>query len=52
MTESVYLSGDSEASDYKPISENQQGISKWEITFSLTESVFATGNNQVLAVLV
>lgn len=31
------------ASDYEPVSGNQKGISKWEITFSLTKSIFATG---------
>lgn len=30
------------ASDYKAVTTNQQGISKWEITFSLTKSFFAT----------
>ena len=31
------------ASDYEPVSGNQQGISKWEIVFSLTKSIFSTG---------
>lgn len=30
------------ASDYKAVTANQQGISKWEITFSLTKSFLAT----------